>query len=87
MSSKKNASGTTRATVPPPRSRSFLPASDDQIGAANNMRGDRLAPMTFNMPRDWHTKFKMTAVAHGMNMKDLLIESFAAWEREQERKK
>lgn len=39
--------------------------------------------MTFNMERDWHTKFKMTAVSRGMGMRQLLIESFAAWEREQ----
>lgn len=39
--------------------------------------------MTFNMERDWHTKFKMTAVSRGMDMRQLFIESFAAWEREQ----
>lgn len=39
--------------------------------------------MTFNMERDWHTKFKMAAVSRGMDMRQLLIESFAAWEREQ----
>lgn len=75
---------TTRAAVPPPR-KNFLPDTDT-VSAANNMKGERLAPMTFNMPRDWHTKFKMTATAHGMNMKDLLLESFAAWERERAKK-
>lgn len=70
----------TRAAVPPPR-QNFLPDSI-AVSAANNMKAERLAPMTFNMPREWHTKFKMTATAHGMNMKDLLLECFAAWERE-----
>jgi len=77
----------TRAAVPPPR-KSFLPdpVVATPVGAADNMKAERLAPMTFNMPRDWHTRFKMTATAHGMNMKELLIASFAAWEREQKRK-
>lgn len=76
---------TTRANVPAPRSKSFLPepVSAAPVGAADNMSGERLAPMTFNMPRDWHTRFKITAATRGMNMKELLIESFAAWEREQ----
>ena len=75
----------TRAAVPPPR-QNFLPEIVP-VSAANNMKGERLAPMTFNMPRDWHTKFKMTATANGMNMKDLLLECFAAWERESARRK
>ncbi len=74
----------TRAIVPPPRSSStFLPKEMGVlVGPANNMRDERLAPMTFNMPRNWHTRFKATAVLRGMNMKDLLIECFEAWERE-----
>ena len=78
---------TTRAAVPPPR-KSFLPERIESapVGAANNMKGERLAPMTFNMPRDWHTRFKVTAATLGIDMKTLLIESFAAWEREQKAK-
>lgn len=38
--------------------------------------------MTFNMPRDWHTRFKLTAVSQGIDMKELLVRSFAAYERE-----
>lgn len=71
----------TRAQVPPPRKK-FLPDDMTPVPAADNMRADRLVPMTFNMPVDWHTHFKMTATRHQMNMKELLIESFAAWERE-----
>lgn len=78
----------TRAAVPAPRSKSFLPdpSAAAAIPPADNMKAERLAPMTFNMPRDWHTRFKMTAAAHSMSMKDLLVESFAAWEREQKQK-
>lgn len=50
--------------------------------AADNPRRDRVG-MTFNMERDWHTKFKLTAISRGMNMRQLFIESFAVWEREQ----
>lgn len=69
---------TTRAAVPPPKKKGFLP-EQKPAEAANNMKGESLAPMTFNMPRDWHTEFKTTAVLQGMNMKELLIESFDAW--------
>ena len=72
----------TRAKITPPR-QSFLPSAPAAPVVANNMKAERLAPMTFNMPRDWHTRFKMAAVQRGINMKDLLIECFAAWEREQ----
>jgi hypothetical protein len=75
----------TRAAVPPPRKKGFLP-STVEVGASNNMKGDRIAPMTFNMPRDWHTEFKTTAVVHGVSMKDLLTECFDAWKREQKGK-
>lgn len=71
----------TRAQVPPPR-KPFLPESLEPVRAANNMQADRIVPMTFNMPVDWHTRFKMTAVANQMNMKELLIAAFEAWERE-----
>jgi hypothetical protein len=59
---------------------------------ANNMNGERLAPMTFNMPMPWHAEFKSTAAAlgvergHGVSMKDLLVECFDAWKREKARK-
>lgn len=76
----------TRANIAPPKRRSSLPENVPAPQAANNMRGDRIAPMTFNMPRDWHTEFKTTAVLHGMNMKELLVECFDAWKREQKRK-
>lgn len=72
--------------APPPSKRksTILPSND--LAPADNMQGERLAPMTFNMPREWHMRFKMTSVARGISMKDLLIEAFAAWEREQRAK-
>lgn len=75
----------TRAAIAPPRSKSFLPdaATTAPARTADNMKGERLAPMTFNMPRDWHTRFKITAATLGVDMKQLLIMSFEAFEREQ----
>ena len=40
---------------------------------------ERLVGMTFNMPVEWHMRFKIAAVASGMSMKELLVDSFAAW--------
>lgn len=68
-----------RPGVATPKFRSFLPTEGVSVASANNMNMERLAPMTFNMPRDWHTEFKMAAVQRGINMKDLLIECFDAW--------
>lgn len=48
---------------------------------ANNMKDEALAPMTFNMPKDWHGRFKATASINHISMKDLLIEAFEAWEK------
>lgn len=73
----------TRAAVPPPKKKGFIPDSLKVTEAARNMKGDRLAPMTFNMPKDWHTEFKTAAVLQDMSMKELLVECFEAWKREQ----
>ena len=79
----------TRANVPTPPSarRGFLTSVDYVPEPVNNMKGEKLAPMTFNMPRNWHTDFKTTATLHGMNMKELLMECFDAWKKEQRQKK
>lgn len=72
----------SRAKVaPPPKKQSFLPEQTKPVEAADNMKGEKLVGMTFNMPRDWHTRFKMTAVSRGMDMKEFLMECFATWER------
>jgi hypothetical protein len=77
----------TRAEIAAPRRKNFLPELPEAPAPANNMRSEHLAPMTFNMPRGWHTRFKMTATMHGISMKDLLLQAFAVWEREQEKNK
>ncbi|MBW0365841.1 DUF2293 domain-containing protein [Ensifer adhaerens] len=58
-------------------------ATVEKAVLADSMRSKKRVGMTFNMDRDWHTKFKITAASLGMDMRQLLIESFAAWEREQ----
>ena len=77
----------TRATpIRPPRS-SFLGAGAmAPTVPADNMSGQPMVSMTFVMPRDWHTRFKATAAMRGVSMKDLLIEAFDIWEREQRAK-
>ncbi len=42
-----------------------------------------LAPMTFNMPRAWHTRFKLRAVERGISMKALVLEIVDEWEEKQ----
>lgn len=58
-------------------------ATEENAEPAAEISRQKRVGMTFNMERDWHTKFKMTAVSRGMDMRQLFIESFAAWEREQ----
>lgn len=84
MNTPKEGQG-TRAAVPPPPRKQFLPADAKLkvVGASENMQDERLAPMTFNMPRDWHTRFKMTAASRGLSMKELLMLAFDAWESQQ----
>lgn len=75
MAEDKSRRNGRSGTVP------FLPKKNLEGPTAQNMSDEKLAPMTFNMPRDWHTRFKMTAALHNMSMKDLLVESFDLWER------
>ena len=37
--------------------------------------------MTFNVPQDWHSRFKMTAAARGISMKELFLECVDAYLR------
>ena len=66
---------------PPKKSQPFYPETQAPVKAADNMKGEKLVGMTFNMPRDWHTRFKMTAVSRGLDMKEFLMECFATWEK------
>ena len=42
--------------------------------------GERRISMTFNMPEDWHRRFKIAAAARGMSMKEMLVELFDQYE-------
>lgn len=84
MSDKKP----TRANIQPPRSsRSFLPDTPPPSEASDNMSAEELMNMTFTVPRDFRTRFKMTAFRHNLSMKDLLFEAFALWEKTKEEKR
>lgn len=79
---------TTRAKPVPPGRKPFLPdTAGKTVKAADNMSGDDLVGMTFNMPREWHREFKARAVLDGhKDMKELLVQCFASYKREQEGK-
>lgn len=49
--------------------------------AADNFASERLIGMTFNMPKDWHTEFKTTAVVEGVSMRELLMRCFDAYKK------
>lgn len=81
-----------KPSVPKPPGRQnagFLGALDVQMDLskpADNMQATKTADMTFKMDPVWHKQFKGTAVAYGITMKELLIECFEAWKREQKQK-
>lgn len=50
--------------------------------ASDNFAAERQVGMTFNMPRSWHTEFKMRATQEGMSMRDLLFASFDAFKKQ-----
>ena len=58
-------------------------ATDEKVDLAADRHAKKRVGMTFVMPREWHTKFKMAAISRGISMRQLLIEIFAAWERKQ----
>lgn len=62
---------------------SILEASPDAVKANENFKKEKDVGMTFIMPREWHTEFKVTASMEGMSMRDLLIQCFESWKREQ----
>lgn len=53
----------------------------DRISALSSPTDRKLVGMTFNMPRDWHTRFKVAAIEEGLSMKELLIILFEQWLR------
>lgn len=55
----------------------------EAIGSSGKFHREKRVGMTFNVEREWHKKFKITAASRGLDMHQLLMESFAAWERQQ----
>lgn len=49
---------------------------------SDNFSKQRLVGMTFNMPEEWHTRFKITAAAQKISMRKLLELSFDAYVRD-----
>lgn len=62
---------------------SFEEATGDEAEIAAERHANKRVGMTFNMKKNWHTRFKLTAISRGVSMRQLLIEIFAAWERAQ----
>ncbi|RCW87168.1 hypothetical protein [Paracoccus lutimaris] len=67
------------------------PARITDIGAAaptepSENFSERRVGMTFNMPESRHKRFKMAALQSDMSMREPLIRSFDAWQREEMKK-
>lgn len=60
---------------------SVTSAKEAAIQPSNNLPDERLVGMTFNMPKEWHTKFKMTALTEDISMRDLLFRCFDVYLR------
>lgn len=59
-----------------------VPHRNKGANEENTPEDKEIVMMSFNMPVDWHTRFKMTAVSRQISMKDLLVECFACWEKQ-----
>ena len=70
---------------PPKRSSKGAPPTTLQV--VENLdkpeAGD-LKTLTFKVPPDFHREFKMYAVMHGMDMKELLMKSFERFREAQD---
>lgn len=67
--------------VKKPASVTKLRDKPDVNKPADNLPGERLVGMTFNMPRDWHTEFKVRAAMEGISMRELLERCFEAYKK------
>ncbi|AGC36197.1 hypothetical protein B7L88_gp091 [Rhizobium phage RHEph10] len=52
---------------------------EPKIEAADNMEEVKLRDLNFKVDPEFHTRFKMTATAAGLSMKELLEQCFDAW--------
>jgi predicted HicB family RNase H-like nuclease len=75
----------TKANIqkpPQPNSMKFLGALQEKPEfTADNMADPdtKARDLNFKVSPEFHTKFKMTAAAAGLSMKELLEDSFKAW--------
>ena len=56
-------------------------AEKDTRTASQNLPTMKVISMTFNMPDEWHRRFKVTASSRGLTMKELFEECFALYEK------
>ncbi|QIG75592.1 hypothetical protein EVC20_021 [Rhizobium phage RHph_Y2_17_1] len=71
----------TKAAIPKkPQPMKFLGALAEQPAfTADNMEEVKLRDLNFKVDPEFHTRFKMTATAAGLSMKELLEQCFDAW--------
>jgi DNA primase len=46
---------------------------------ANNMKATKISDMSFKVDPEFHVRYKTTAAAAGLSMKELLEQSFQLW--------
>lgn len=70
--------------IQPPKRRQnrYLP-DNARPQVADNMASEKMIQVSFNMPEIWHRRFKTAAAQSGKSMKEILMESFELWERNQ----
>ncbi|OCP21925.1 MULTISPECIES: hypothetical protein [unclassified Ensifer] len=77
---KATGAPTKAAVRKKPQAMKFLGALTEQpTFTANNMDEKTLRDLNFKVDPEFHARFKMTAAAAGLSMKDLLEEAFHAW--------
>lgn len=55
----------------------------DAAVVSDNFSEEKQVGMTFNMPRSWHTEFKIAAASQGVPMREFLMTLFAEWKSRQ----
>lgn len=62
-------------------------AVEQPVKPATNMKEVKLADLNFKVHPDFKTKYKLTATAAGLSMKDLLEEGFDLWIKDKKAKR
>ena len=70
----------TKALVPPPPRKNRLGVAPTIAPA--HMKEGKLKDMSFKVDPSFHARYKMAAAAAGLQMKDILEESFELWVKE-----